>query len=232
MRFGLAWLVVLLSWSSPALAQHAGDIEIGVEEGQLVVEPGEEGWLFEGEFPQPTDPLAYFTDEPGFEADDGVLDGSEQISAELLTGLLFWNGSSVAAAPVGTALAIDQGPARLSTLTGAGPLGEFVLGAADDEGGLHTHLDFYLLEEDGATPPVLVPGGPVGVYGLHLRLTSPEHGGSQPFLIAFNNGLPEDDFAAAAAALADHAGVAVPEPAGWALAALGLAAMAVLRRRK
>jgi hypothetical protein len=221
MRFGLSLLVVLLC-SSNAFAQHAGDIEIGLEGGQLVVEPGDEGWLFESEFPQSPDPLAYFTDEPGFEADDGVLDAGEELSVELLSGLLFWNGASVGAAPAGTALAIDQGPARLASLTGAGPLNAFVLGSADDEGGLHAHLDFLLLQENGATPPVLEPGGPLGVFGLHLRLTSPQHGASQPLLIAFNNGLPDDDFAAAAEALAAHAGVPVPEPATALLASLGV----------
>jgi len=228
MRCGLIALAWLLCGSA-ALAQHDGDLEIVLEGGNLAVEQGESGWLFPAEFPQPPDPLAFFTDEPGFEAEDGALGGGDEVGAEALSNLLFWNGAGVLAADA--TLRIAQGPVQLLALAGAGPLESFAVGSADAEGGMHHHLDFSLLQPDAGNPVALVPGGPAGVYGLHLRLTSPQHGTSEPLLIAFNNGLDDEAFARGAAALAAHAGVPVPEPAGWVLAALGLAGLAVKRMR-
>jgi hypothetical protein len=229
MRFGLialAWLVC----GSAAFAQHDGDIEIVLDGGNLAVEHGESGWLFPAEFPQPPDPLAFFTDEPGMEAEDGALGGGDEVGAEALSNLLFWNDAGVGAADA--TLRIEQGPVQLLALAGAGSLGSFAVGTADDEGGMHLHLDFSLLQPDAGNPLALVPGGPAGVYGLHLRLTSPQHGASEPLLIAFNNGLDDEAFARGAAALAAHAGVPVPEPASWMLAMLGLVALAAAQARR
>ncbi len=214
-----------------ALAQDV-DVAFEVVGGALSVPAIETGRLFLSEFPQPPDPLAYFADEPGFEAEDGALGVGDAIGAEVLSGLLFWNGSAASPAPPGVALEIAKGPLALANLSGSGPLMGFSFATADDEGGVHQHLGFSLLQEDAGLPGTFLPGGPAGVYGLHLRLTSPEHGPSQPLLIAFNNGLSDDDFADAADALAAYAGVPVPEPAAWLLAALGSMAAAGMRRRR
>ncbi|MFO0898211.1 MAG: PEP-CTERM sorting domain-containing protein [Pirellulales bacterium] len=214
-----------------ALAQDV-DVAFEVVGGVLSVPAVETGRLFLSEFPQPPDPLAYFADEPGFEAEDGVLGASDKIGAALLSGLLFSNGSSVGPAPAGVALEIAKGPLALANLSGSGPLVGFSFATADDEGGVHQHLGFSLQHEDPGMPGAFLPSGPAGVYGLHLRLMSPEHGPSQPLLIAFNNGLADDDFADAADALAAYAGVPVPEPAAWLLAALGSMAAVAMRRRR
>jgi hypothetical protein len=206
----------------PVAAQDV-DVEFEIAGGALTVPLVDTGRLFPSEFPQPPDPLAYFADEPGFEAEPGALGAGDQLGAEALSHLLFWDGFAAGLAPAGVKLNIAKGPLSLLDLEGTGPLGSFSFAEAGGDGGIHQHLGFSLLHEDPGMPGAFLPGGPTGVYGLHLRLTSPQHGSSEGLLIAFNNGLPEDDFSAAAQALAEHAGVPVPEPASLLLALLALA---------
>ncbi len=73
-----------------AVAQHT-DIEIAVENGQLVTSPR----VGEGEFGEaPNAPNV--ADEPGFEAEDGVLPAEYQLSFNAVdilgSNLWFWNG--------------------------------------------------------------------------------------------------------------------------------------------
>lgn len=213
---------------------RAQDVDVAFEVvgGALSVPEVETGRLFLTEFPQPPDPLAYFADEPGFEAEAEVLGAGDKIDAEVLSGLLFWNGSAASPAPAGVLLEIAKGPLTLANLSGSGPLAGFSFATADQEGGVHQHLGFSLRHVDPEMPGAFWPGGPAGAYGLLLRLTSPQHAASQPLLIAFNNGLPEDAFTSAATALAQQAGVPVPEPAAWLLAALGSMAAMTMRRRR
>lgn len=219
----------LLALAATAAAQHVGedhgDLEISIEAGSLYVEPGADGWLFEGEFPQPPDSFAYFGDEPGFEMEDGVGAAGDQFGFQLLSDLLFWNGGL--ADPIDQ-IEVSKGPASVVADAASGLLEGFLFGTADDEGGLHEHLEFALQTFDGTN---YLPGGATGVYGLHLQLTSPQYGDSQPFLIALNNGLEEEQFKLGAEALAEFAGVPVSEPAAcWLL--VGAAASACVLPRK
>ncbi len=213
------------SWNM-AFAQHS-DVEIVIESGDLHIELGPEGLLFEGDFPQPPDPLAYFGDEPGFEIEDGLATPGANVGFRLLSDLLFFDGADTAAPA--DQIEISLGPAATIVSASSGAVDGFLFGTVDSEGGLHQDLEFALQTDDGAGG--YMSGGATGAYGLHLQLTSPEYGDSQPFMIALNNGLDEEIFEEGAEALAASAGVLVPEPATLWLLAIGFCLTALTARR-
>ena len=225
-RFLLA--AICLATPSTLIAQdlHHGDIEITSEGGSVVVEPGAEGWVFEGEFIAPPDAMAYFGDEPGFDSEPGSFTAGDQVGFEVLSDLLFWNGSAMT--DPADRVEISKGPASILLAAGTGPQEGFGFGTADSTGVVHDHLEFALQTLSGSD---YVAGGAAGVYGLHLLLNSPQYGDSQLFLIALNNGLDEEAFEEGAEILAAAAGVPVPEPGALFLAAAASCAFVFIRRR-
>lgn len=229
----LVGLLLLFGASQTAMAAHS-DIEFGYEAGQdkIGVEFGDEGQVFEGEFPTSTAVLPEvedFTDDPGFasEPEEGLGVGADDIIAyNILSDLLYWDGTSFAPVPAGATITIDDNAANslVVSATSGVQLGDpggllNIVGQADDEGEIHTHIDFTL--------SAIAPEG--GAYGFKMSLsTDAEVGDSKPFGILFNHGLDEEEFEAGVEALAE---TLVPEPMSAGLIGLGGAALLMVRRR-
>lgn len=204
-----------------ALAQphEHSDIEITVSAGQLVIPLSGEGhYVFEGMFGEDVLP-ANVAEDPGFEADDGVLTPGDAISFNILGPLLYWDGTQIAPVPGSHSLEVSKGFDSAIVDGGSGLVSGFTIATADSEGGMHEHLD-YTLNGPGA------PGGlTVGAYGVQLQLVSAEYGASNSVIAALNYGLDDEMFEAGVDAFADI----VPEPSALALLLIGAAG--VLRRR-
>tara|TARA_Y100000588_G_scaffold333804_1_gene372889 strand:+ start:202 stop:573 length:372 start_codon:yes stop_codon:yes gene_type:complete len=86
--FSVVMALTLVVSGAPVLAQLHGhsDIEFGYMDGKIEVEFGDEGQIFEGEFPTSTDIgeglVEQFTDDPGFNTND-----AEGLSVNPSTGL-------------------------------------------------------------------------------------------------------------------------------------------------
>ncbi len=205
----------------PAAAQHHGDVEFGVSDGALVVEPSDEGlYVFEGEFGE--NPLlpANVADEPGFESEDGSFIPGDEVRFDLMASLLFWDGAAFAAVPNDHHVEIHKAIFSRIVDESSGPQTGFVFGVADGLGEVHEHLDFVLHgpgEPGGLTP---------GAYGLWMRLNSTSYDPSNEFIVLLNYGLGEEEFEAGVEA----AGALVPEPTAAAL--LLIPAFAILARRR
>lgn len=96
-----------------------------------------------------------------------------------------------------------------TVFTGGGILGsaELVVDITSANGILHTHLSFFLENQDGQ------PGGAIGAYLVEMRLLSnARFFPTEPFLILFNAGLEPEQFAAALTALTGEPGGVDPRP--------------------
>jgi len=227
-----AAVAVVLGTVASAHAQHS-DVEFLFENGRIEVEFGDEGQVFEGEFP--TSGLEeQFTDDPGFAQEDGTdpFPTDTLIDYNILGPLVYHNGSGFLPVPAGAQIQIDDNPSGSLTVTDAtvGPVtGPGVVGTAN---GGHAHIDFTLQpgEFDTGNNP------PAGAYGLLMELTAvqdnanldpvPGVGNSDPFFIVFNFGLDEPVFETA---VGDFASI-VPEPTT--LAVVGVGSMLMLARRR
>jgi hypothetical protein len=189
-----------------------------------------------GDFPKP-----YDTANPGFHATDGALGAGELIRYRALGPLVYWDlaGKSWISPPAGTRIRLFGGLDAKTVITsdysqcggllicipaekletvyeegsttffaeGVGGAESLLIDNANSQGAFHTHLDWFLENAGGAK------GGPAGAYQVRLRLESdrrPE--ASAPFLIVFNNGLSDPDFAEAIAARMAAAPAPGPEP--------------------
>lgn len=84
------------------------------------------------------------------------------------------------------------------TGTGIGGKAEMIVDAANNQGSLHTHLNFFLENAVG------VAGGPVGAYLVELQVTSNQRSqASEPFYVLFNASLSAADYSAALLDLVD-----------------------------
>lgn len=229
-----ATLTMLLNLSI-VVAQHEGDIEVHIHDGEIEIENGAPSvWfaskMFEGEFS--TGGLFNRTTiNPGFEAHDGLPDfAGNVIGFDLLPGhngnfLHFFD-------PVAGALAASHSHSMhiswgsipgqsltLSALTG----GSGLISEIESDGELHAHLNFWI-------HPDLAPAanGTFGAYGLlmSLNIDDPSIANSDPFWLIFNYGMTEEAFEAS---LASFTGI--PEPSTAAVLGL-LALSAVFRRRR
>jgi hypothetical protein len=87
---------------------------------------------------------------------------------------------------------------------GIGGAASLLIADAKTKGSLHTHLDWFLENAAGTA------GGPRGAYLATLQLRSDRRAQpSEPFLIVFNNGLSDEEFAEAIAA---RMAAVAPEP--------------------
>jgi hypothetical protein len=207
-------------------ADHAGDIEVGMAAGALVVDPegraqvAANGYrLFEADF-RDFSGGPFKTDDPGFVAEKGALDVGLIIGYRGLGVLQSWNGSTWTSSGPSVFVSIED---VLGTITSfdygavTDPVGAIaqVSGAGDN----HSHLDFSI----GGTDRALA-----GAYLITLQLEASGVLASSPFYIAFNNGLDEASFEGAVGALM----APVPEPATWAMLLAGVGLVGALGRRR
>ena len=215
-------------------AQEAhSDVEFGFIGGEIEIEPSAEG-LFVFESDLADEPPAEATEDPGFNNDEflpggGATPGS-LLGFNVLGPLFFWDGDSFEDPGTATISITDvQGPVPdVSVISGstssdlasflAGSL-ENIIGQADALGGIHSHVDFELMN------------GAMGAYGLLMSLTTDQVGiaDSRNFGIFINNGLGDVLFEAGAEAF--NAQV-VPIPAGVWLFASAIGLLLPRTRRK
>ncbi|MHC5113797.1 MAG: hypothetical protein ACYTGP_05155 [Planctomycetota bacterium] len=189
-------IVALLGAVASVSAQHAGDIAVGQEGGQIRTGIWSAG-AFTGPFRVHAglfgdSGFAGFTSDPGFDAPSGTFTPGSRIGFNVLDQLLTWNGAGFEPT-AGETLTISF--FSLSVETGAGPVNGFDIAVAGD-GAWHKHLG-YTLEPFG--------GAADGIYLLRLELYSDEPGlaSSAPFWKVFRNDeVPGDDAGTEAAHLA------------------------------
>lgn len=103
----------------------------------------------------------------------------------------------------------DRGTGKSTIFSGAGIQGspELLIDVSNNQGALHTHLSFFLENQQGQL------GGPEGAYLIEMQAFSRLRAvPTAPFLVMFNAGLPKDRFTAALLALVKDAGGSVPTP--------------------
>lgn len=197
------------------------DVEFAYENGRIAIEFGDEGAVFEGEFPIEGADLQ-FTSEPGFgsEVEEGLgIVADNQVVYNVLSDLMYWN-DGFKPVPNGAQIRIvnrPPSPVVPDTVIGAGTgiqRGSFDpalnrIGAAEADGDFHSDLDL-LLEPKGD----MANQSHYGVYGFLTSLSTDEAGiaDSEPFAMVFNFGLEEEMFEAGVGAFAN----VVPEPTGYA----------------
>jgi len=208
----------VLCVTNAAVAQHS-DIEVTAENGKLIVAPSAEGYVFEGELGET---IPNFGNEPGFEAEDGELQPNTELGFNLLSSLLYWDGTQFTTPANKEQLAISKATFTTLVTPTSGAQAGYIFGEADDEGGFHEDLEFFLSRPDND------PSTAVGAYGLWLEIDSPQYEASNGFILMLNNGLDEEHFEAGVAAAASL----VPEPGTLGLlATTAVVALAMARRR-
>lgn len=190
--FLVATVMVVLMSTQEAAAQHAGDVYIDVESGQIVTGLVDEDEdveanvrVYESEFGESGVPG--YSDEPGWEAFPGTFDPGSRLGWNALAGVQRWNGTGFDSG-IDETITVTFG--TLSFEIGSEPINGFDLLVATD-GSFHRHLGFFL---DG-----LVNAPEVGIYMVELELytvgNTPE--ASKPFWIVFNNEDSEEEHEAA-----------------------------------
>lgn len=227
----LAATLILFSIGSFGFAQEEevhSDVEFAYVDGAIEVEPGEEGFVFEGEFGE--DAFANFASEPGIasEIEEGAgINANNIIGYNVLSDLFYWNGTEVASAGGATVTIASAGGSADAVVSSSSGLqvANFMtpanlLGQAGDDGDFHVDPGFTISD-----------GAPAGGYGLILSLSTDDAAGigdSNPFGVFLNFGLEEEAFEAGVEAFAES----VPEPSSSMLAVFGLAGLGVLRRKR
>ena len=218
-------VTVLLAPLSFAAAEsgHEGhsDIEFSYVGGQIDVEFGDDGPVFESDFPT-LGALNGFTNLPGFasEIDEGMGIGpGDALRYNVRGPLRYHDGNSFI--PTSATIAGDDQPLTGTVVikpdtTLADGLGGLI-GEANGAGDFHADPGWLL--------SVPAANGAYGVL-LNLETNAPGVAASEPFYLVFNYGLDEPEFDAT---LSDFA-AAVPEPAMLSLLTLG--ALMLLRRQR
>jgi len=186
-RCTLMMIGVFLVCAGPVAAQHAGDIFLTVENGQLVTGAIDQDQnittpvrVFAAEFGDSgCDP---FTANPGFDAQPGTFQANTQNGWNAVEGLAVWNGGGFE--PVDTEwLEISFISQSFSVFDGpASGFGLFV----QSDGGFHRHLDFCMMGcPNGCNAPA---DADPGIYLLTLEVYSTDSGvaTSEPFWMVFN----------------------------------------------
>ena len=173
----LVIVAILLSTTHTFAQHHAGDVAIEVIDNTIVTGVVEnEQFTPERVFPSEFGDTGIFnfTDEPGFDAEDGTFPPQTLVGFNILAALGEWNGAGFDASE--ETLTVSFG--NLQVTTGAGYVEGFGL-RTDAGGGWHRHLGFTLndvSEQDS------------GIYLLELELwhESRTIENSDSFFIVFN----------------------------------------------
>ncbi len=199
-----------------------GDIVGEAEGGAIEVETGMPlaggGRLFEadfGDFALGT----YATNAPGFEVEDGPFGAFDFLAYNMQSDLKSWDGISWVTSS--NSLFSIENDYESPTLQ---PFAKGMIGQADDDGGVHTHIDFFI-----------DPNAAVGAYLIEFilegytdnALQSSNGYSSDSVFIAFNNGLSSEDYEFGIDAMSP-----VPVPAAAWLFVSGLAGLAGLRKAR
>ncbi len=243
-----------LGASANAQEEHAhahADILLGSQDGQIVTlaETGPEIFeisrVFEAELPD-----SYFTDDPGFNNDEGeefpagigALIANEAVSFDFVamalpnqtpSNLLFWDGTGVAP----SFAAISDG----TTFNASTPTGPFSFDVATADGGssdvagfdidttsavgtIHKHINFFLLDSSSETANIAD-----GIYLVGLRLAQAGLSSSDPFYLVFATEGIDEEIHEAAVGFVET--VLIPEPTTAGLLAVGGWLIARRRRR-
>jgi hypothetical protein len=224
----LTWIVTAaaLAWCPGAAAQHfdiqpktvAGRIGTDAFDDSISATVAEDVRVFGYDFQEdPFDP--YFINDPGFNALAGALPPGSSFGFNLLSDLLYWDGTgAVALGPVadGESLTLAFGSSSRTAATGTGgQAGFFFGGPVTASGSFHRHLSSTLDGGAGLADPR------EGIYLVELELTSSVLAPSASVWIVYNNGLSEELHDQAI----DHVAAAViPEPGTWLLGLWALAA--------
>ena len=232
----IAATLIMLSFAAVSFAQEEeehehehghSDVEFVYADGAIDVEPGEEGFVFEGEFGE--DAFANFASEPGIASEieeGGGINAGDIVAYNVLDNLFYWDGTQVASAGDATVTIASAGGSADAVVSAASgmQLADFaapsnLLGQAADDGDFHVDPGFTISD-----------GAPAGAYGLVLSLSTDAAGigDSVPFGILLNFGLEEEAFEAGVGAFA----ASVPEPSSLMLVACGIAGLGVLRRKR
>jgi hypothetical protein len=159
--------------------------------------------------------LPDFSAEPGIQGIDGTFGAGERFGIRILKAVRSWNGSDFSTVS-GSRFQLDFGPQQIvSPIADAVVVGMEL--AADDEGGIHDHLTFTLLDPTS------------GIFLLELDVVSigDVYGATQPFWIVFNNGATEEEHEASIDWVNENL---VPTPGVAVIAGMGLLAMGRRRR--
>lgn len=235
-----------------ALAAHS-DIEIeDIINGQIVLHTDAQpidfatgNAIFEAVLGDDNPLLLHQTANPGFatehDVSPGPLAAGSILNYRTLGTLSFWDGTSWNAAGTDERLHVLGNFFEDSIYTGSGILGDAigVVGSAASDGTLHSHVDFCVENQGLAGCPdsgaEIAGNSPLtGAYLIEMSIfgndstnTNLLYSDSDPFFIAFNNGLSEMDFEASIGAL-----TAVPVPAAVWLFGSGLLGLVGVGRRR
>ncbi len=213
--------IIAFLGSGAALAQgHAGDILLELDSNnRLMTSMETDGGVisnvrvFGSEFGEGG--VFNFTDEPGFEAEDGTVPSGSLIGFNIRAALGLWNGSGFDTATESLTINFSS----LQVTTGSGFVPGFGL-PANSQGGYHRHLGFTL---NGVTPD------DSGIYLLEMEMWSDQSfiETSRPFWIVFNFNRDEAEHDLAIDWVNQNL---VPAPGAMAL--LGLVCLGTRNRRR
>lgn len=197
-----------------------GDIVGEAEGGAIEVETGMPlaggGRLFEadfGDFALGT----YATNAPGFEVEDGPFGAFDFLAYNMQSDLKSWDGISWVTSS-NSLFSIEN------DTFGPQAFDKGIVGVADDEGGVHTHIDF-IIDPAAATGAYLIEFVLEGYQDFSL--TTSNGFSSDSVFISFNNGLSVESYELGIDAMSP-----VPVPAAAWLFVSGLAGLAGLRKAR
>lgn len=202
----------ILTWmASFAVAQHAGDIDLSIEDLKIVTNERVYGVEL-GET------VRYFSNEPGYDAIPGIFHPGVSVGFDILGSLKVWNGTDFSTTAIPRLLInYDLDNYVLTPTTDIFTTGLNV-NTNVGNGEWHQHFGMTLRNSSGsALDSAPDPLAEIGVYLLSLQLRTNQSGieTSLPFYLVFNNGDSESNHDAAIAYQTQVA--AVPEPGTWAI---------------
>ena len=186
----IATIALNSALAASALAQHAGDIVLSVENGRIrtAIELGE--GLIEPSrvFASEMGEIAPgFTDEPGFDCEIGAFPYPSTVGFQIHGPLLRWiDGTGDGRSP--ETMSVAFGPLGPVASPSCNTLVDGFSLAVGSNGTWHRHLEFTIDES--------APGG-VYILGLELFSSDPSAAASRPFWIVFNHGAEESEHDAA-----------------------------------
>lgn len=203
-RYAPLFCIALLACTAAprASADHT-DVILEVAAGQITTNsaPATPEDVFESELGELGIPG--FTDDPGFAS--STLPPAARVGYNVLDGLLFWDGSTLGAAPAGERLEISLLGLLQTTVTeSTGFQGGPFFAQASGSGAIHQHLSFYVKAPDFDEGDPFDNPISTGAYVLVMELYSDALDSSTPWAIVFNNGLSQGDFDAGVEAVRDH----------------------------